>query len=76
MIEEQNIFFSVKKNFKHKIEEIWNNEKFNEIKIKERGYAIQDDIHTNSLMFIGINPSFNGDENSFFYNNMVFTRIF
>ena len=32
MIEEQNIFFSVKKNFKHKIEEIWNNEKFNEIK--------------------------------------------
>ena len=69
MIEEQNIFFSVKKNFKHRIEEIWNNEKFNEIKIKERGYAIQDDIHTNSLMFIGINPSFNGDENSFFYNN-------
>ena len=70
MIEEQNIFFSVKKNYGKKIDEFWENEKFSEIKIKERGYAIQDYIHTNSLMFIGINPSYNGISESFFYNNL------
>ena len=70
MIEEQNIFFSVKKNYGKKIDELWENEKFSEIKIKERGYAIQDYIHTNSLMFIGINPSYNGISESFFYNNI------
>ena len=70
MIEEQNIFFSVKKNYGKKIDEFWENEKFSEIKIKERGYAIQDYIHTNSLMFIGINPSYNGISESFFYNNI------
>lgn len=69
MIEEQNIYFSVKKNFEKKIDELWKNEKFNEIKIRERGYAIQDYIHTNSLMFIGINPSYDGIPNNFFYNN-------
>lgn len=68
MIEEQNIFFSVKRNFNQKIEEIWNNDKFKEIEIIKRGYAIQDEIYTNSLMFIGINPSYDNNPNRFFYN--------
>jgi hypothetical protein len=55
--------FSVKSKFETQIRNIWENEKYKEIEnITKRGFAVQDIILKNSIMFIGINPSF--EENS------------
>ncbi len=54
--------FSVKEKFETEIRSIWNNELYKEFNIISRGFGIQDKILKNSIMFIGINPSF--DENS------------
>ena len=54
--------FSVKEKFETEIRNIWENEKYKEFEIINRGFGIQDIILKNSIMFIGINPSF--DENS------------
>ncbi len=68
-METKNISFSVKRNFKKQIDKIWDDEKFSEISVIERGYAIQDNIIADSLMFIGINPSYNGKSERIFYDN-------
>lgn len=62
--------FSVKERFEDSINQIWNNKDYDNIPIKRFGYAAQDNIVKNALMFIGINAS-NSDENedSFFYTN-------
>ena len=52
--------FSIKKHFKNEIDEIWNDINFQGIEFLERGYAMQDEIIKNSILFIGINPSFSG----------------
>lgn len=44
--------------FKNEIENIWQNEKYQNIPFLNRGYAIQSVIPFNSILFIGINPSF------------------
>lgn len=49
--------FSVEEKFGIQITKIWNNEKFKDFKI-DRGFVIQDNILKNSIMFVGINPSF------------------
>lgn len=54
--------FSVKEKFETEIRNIWENEIFKEFEIINRGFAIQDIILKNSIMFVGINPSF--DESS------------
>jgi hypothetical protein len=59
--------FSVKERFESQINEIWDDERFNEIHIKNRGYALQDEILQGALMFIGINPSHSGDKNERVY---------
>jgi hypothetical protein len=51
-------YISVEKEYKEKINEIWNNNDFSEIDIIKRGYVIHDKILENSILFIGINPSY------------------
>ncbi len=63
--------FSVKEKFETKIINIWSDQKYNELEIINRGFAIQDNVIINSIMFIGINPSFNETDteiNQEFYN--------
>ena len=64
---------SIKENFKTRIDEIWNNRMFENIDFLNRGYAVQDEIIVNSILFIGINPSFTGkyleNTKSDFYHN-------
>jgi hypothetical protein len=60
---------SVKNDFGDQIEDIWNNKEFDSIIIKERGFAVQDEIARNSLLFVGINPSYNNKPEKIFYNN-------
>ena len=62
---------SVQKEFGPQIEEIWNQFEIVDIEyeIISRGFAVQDDIAYNSLMFIGINPSYNGIPGRIFYDN-------
>lgn len=60
---------STNKEFGHQIEKIWQSPKFENIEILKRGFAIQDDIKQNALMFIGINPSYGGDSGFIYYNN-------
>jgi hypothetical protein len=61
---------SIKEKFENQIEELWNNPKFENIEVKKFGYAQQDNQSTDSLLFIGINPS-NSEGNSakYFYIN-------
>lgn len=61
--------FSVEKEFGKEIEAIWKGDKYNFIESKERGFAVQNDLEENSLMFIGINPSYNGVPGNVFYEN-------
>jgi hypothetical protein len=61
--------FSVEKEFGNEIRKIWDKAKYDSIESKNRGFAVQDDIEYNSLMFIGINPSYNGIPGNLFYEN-------
>ena len=58
--------------FKNEINAIWYDEKFQTLPFIDRGYGIQSVIPFNSILFIGINPSFdekkNKDYESLFYN--------
>lgn len=60
---------SVKNDFGAQIEDIWSNKEFDSIIIKERGFAVQDEIAKNALLFVGINPSYNNKPEKIFYNN-------
>jgi hypothetical protein len=62
--------FSTKEKFETDINNIWDNPKYADVPFRQYGYAIQDEIITNALLFIGLNPS-RGDEHEmrFFYNN-------
>lgn len=63
--------FSVKEKFEKQIVSIWENPNYENLEILSRGFAVQDLIVKDALMFIGINPSYNessGDKNRFFYN--------
>jgi hypothetical protein len=71
--------FSIKEHFKNEIDEIWNDINFQGIEFLERGYAMQDEIIKNSILFIGINPSFSGKHlknGSHFYNNTQEGKIY
>lgn len=59
----------INKKFGNQIERIWNDKKFENIEIKSRGFAVQDDIKQNALMFIGINPSYDGNPECIYYEN-------
>ena len=61
---------SIEEEFKEEIELLWNNDKYAEIPIVERGYGIHGEIITDSLLFIGINPSFvkNSKPGSYYIN--------
>ena len=61
--------FSVKNKFESDIREIWTNNNYKEFEVIKRGFSVQDIVLKNSIMFIGINPSFNNIENTGeFYN--------
>lgn len=63
--------FSVKETFEIEINKIWSEEKFKDIEFLNRGYAIQDEISLNSILFIGINPAYqinSPNQSSHFYN--------
>lgn len=71
--------FSIKADFKNEIDEIWNNKIFQNIDFLYRGYAVQDEIAKESILFIGINPSFSGSHlknESHFYNNEQEGKIY
>lgn len=61
---------NVGKEFKEEIELLWNNDKYSEISIVERGYGIHGEIIKDSILFIGINPSFvkNSKPGNYFIN--------
>lgn len=61
--------FSVEKEFGNEIRKIWDEDKFDSIELKNRGFAVQNDIEHNCLMFVGINPSYNGISGNLFYDN-------
>lgn len=65
--------FKIEDTFKKEIDLIWNDEKYQNVPFIERGYALQSEIPYSSILFIGINPSFNEiktiEKESFFYNN-------
>lgn len=56
--------FSIKELYQIQIDEIWNNSLYNNIEVLQRGYAIHDRIKKNSILFLGINPSFSGKPKS------------
>ena len=63
--------FSVKEKFETEIREIWESENYKEFEVIKRGFTLQDIILKDSIMFIGINPSFNEksiENNIEFYN--------
>ncbi len=62
--------FSIREEFESEINNFWNNPKFSEIEIIKRGYGIHDKIIKNSILFIGINPSFtkNAIHGNYFIN--------
>lgn len=49
--------FSVKENFERRIRELFENETFSKIECIKRGFDSIDYVGTNSLLFIGLNPS-------------------
>ncbi len=59
----------INKEFGSQIEKIWHDPKFENIEIRKRGFAIQNDIRQNALMFIGINPSYNNVPGYIYYDN-------
>lgn len=63
--------FSVKKLFEDRINQLWDDEKYKDISIRNNGYAVQDDIIKNAILFIGINPSLSPQKegNRIFYSN-------
>lgn len=63
--------FSVKEKFESEITSIWDNHKYENLEILRRGFAVQDVVVKNCIMFIGINPSYDdllGDRSRTFYN--------
>lgn len=71
--------FSIEKELKNKIDAIWEDERFKNINFLIRGYAVQDEIISNSILFIGINPSFTGEnvyDVSHFYNNQQIGEVY
>lgn len=61
--------FCVEKEFGKEIEEIWKDVKYDLLVPKKRGFAVPNDLEENSLMFIGINPSYDNIPGNIFYNN-------
>jgi len=62
--------FSIKEKFEEYIKQIWNNNKYDNIQVKQYGYASQEIIEKDALLFVGINPSNSDKDNwSGFYNN-------
>lgn len=61
--------FNVKEKFEESIKSIWDDEKYKDIQIRKYGYALQETVEKNALLFIGINPSnANNGEWCGFYN--------
>lgn len=50
---------NIKKEYGKRIEELWKNPAFQNLEVIQRGYTVTDNIHTDRLLFIGINPSYN-----------------
>lgn len=64
----------IKKHYSEKINNLWNAPKFSEIQVIKRGFGIHKEVIKNSILFIGINPSFKKGsihENYFFYMNQA-----
>ena len=62
--------FSVKQKYEEAVKQIWDNDKYNNIPIKQHGYALQETIEKGALLFVGLNPSNpNKDNWCGFYNN-------
>jgi len=55
---------NIKERFESQVKEIWTNEKFLDIyrNVLSRGYVMPDKVITDSILFIGINPSYSEKE--------------
>ncbi len=53
--------------FKEKINTIWDDPKFKDIDVVNRGYAVSTNIVERSMLFVGINPSYNHQDSARFY---------
>lgn len=54
----------IQKKYQKEIDDIWDNRLFAEISVIDRGYAISDNVEKKSLLFLGINPSYSGENKS------------
>lgn len=61
----------VENEFKDRIDKIWNSEKYRNVELLKYGYAAPKNLITNSILFIGINPSNSNDtsKKEFYYLN-------
>ncbi|WP_272151120.1 hypothetical protein [Tenacibaculum aiptasiae] len=58
-----NTILDLEKNYKEQLEKIFKNEEdYSEIDVFSRGYGIHKSIILNSILFVGINPSFSGND--------------
>jgi hypothetical protein len=53
---------NVEKNYKSVLNDLFSKDEYSGISQMKRGYAMPKEIEDNSILFIGINPSFNNDD--------------
>lgn len=57
---------NIEEKYKDKIDQLW--KKYEKLDaIFQRGYAIEEDLSENSILFLGMNPSYNKDDTPGFY---------
>jgi len=54
----------IEKLFKDQINKIWDDPKYQDIRVIDRGYAVSTGIVKDSILFIGINPSYTTSDSS------------
>lgn len=57
---------NIKERFESQVKEIWTNEEFLNIdrNVLSRGYIIPDEVSTDSILFLGINPSYSDNNDN------------
>ncbi len=48
---------NIKNTYKKALDAIWNNPKYKDIYLLDRGYAVQQEMSENAILYMGINPS-------------------
>ena len=56
--------FSVKECYEERLNRLWDDARYSSLPFRERGYAAPAEVKVNALMFIGLNPSYQGRSSS------------